>query len=686
MIRRALGVTTASVVMLAPARATAQEPRDSLADTTRQIERIIVRAARQPATVGGTAAVLLRPDSLRGSPAPLLEEALRAMPFVLVRQNSRGEMELSMRGSDSRQAAVLVDGVPLTLGWDHRTDPSLVPLSGVQELVLVRGLSSLLHGPNVLGGVIEMGIGGRGSAGPGTRALWAGTGVDHTGAHAITLGGATPVRIGSSSLVLRGGGGYRDRRGVPLPGSVRDTFSTDGLRSGSGLRHVDGFGAVRWDGRGGRRVGLTATGYRATRGVPPELHVTSPRFWEYPLQSRVLGALSASSGAIATPFGHASADLGGGLSSGRTELESFTDARHGSVQGRESGDESTGTMRVLLRHSIAPGGELRAAFTGADVRYLETIGGSSSRYRQVLWSAGSELELPVSSAGTVGGGIVYDAASTPLTGGRESLGHLDALGWRGGATLLAGSALRLHSSVSRRSRFPSLRELYSGALDRFRPNPALRPETLTSVEVGATFDAPSASPVRGSSGTLQAIAFHHLLDDAVVRTTVPGTRMFVRVNRDQLRSSGVELLASWRSSPTAQAISVTGDALLQRVRVHDDSMRTERRAEHQPEVRGSFEIAAPLAAGVRAAAGVRFTGVQYCVNPDLGAQQQLGAQAEANVALERRWRLGGGVLEGVHMVLGLDNVTDAVAYDQCGLPRPGRTFRLGVRFASRGAT
>jgi iron complex outermembrane receptor protein len=29
-------------------------------------------------------------------------------------------------------------------------------------------------------------------------------------------------------------------------------------------------------------------------------------------------------------------------------------------------------------------------------------------------------------------------------------------------------------------------------------------------------------------------------------------------------------------------------------------------------------------------------------------------------------------------VLGLDNVTDATVYDQCGLPQPGRTLRLGL--------
>ena len=66
--------------------------------------------------------------------------------------------ELSVRGSDSRQTAILLDGVPLTLGWDNRSDVSLVPITGATRISLVRGLSSLLHGPNVLGGVVEVSL------------------------------------------------------------------------------------------------------------------------------------------------------------------------------------------------------------------------------------------------------------------------------------------------------------------------------------------------------------------------------------------------------------------------------------------------------------------------------------------------------------------------------------------------
>src|SRR5688572_27493235 len=237
-----LAALAALATLAAPLGLAAQERRDSTrADSARRVERVVITGVRTPAAVGGTGALVVRPDSLRMSPAPSLEEALRETPFLLVRQNSRGEMELSVRGSDSRQAAVLVDGVPLTLGWDHRTDPSLVPLSGVQQLVLVRGLSSVLYGPNVLGGVVDLGI-GRATSGFAPAIVtepeaWFGTGVDQYGDRVLSAGAAAPLRTsGTGSVVFRAGAGYRQRDGFRVTAAANDVTAVDNLRTNSDLQ------------------------------------------------------------------------------------------------------------------------------------------------------------------------------------------------------------------------------------------------------------------------------------------------------------------------------------------------------------------------------------------------------------------------------------------------------------------
>jgi iron complex outermembrane receptor protein len=133
---------------------TGQEPDSAVF----RIGEIVVQATRPVTTTGGASAIEVNVESVR-LVAPSLEQLMRTLPLVQVRTNSRGEAQFSLRGSgsDARQVAVLVDGVPLSLGWDDRADLSVIPATAAQTITLSRGLPSLLYGPNVLGGVVEIG-------------------------------------------------------------------------------------------------------------------------------------------------------------------------------------------------------------------------------------------------------------------------------------------------------------------------------------------------------------------------------------------------------------------------------------------------------------------------------------------------------------------------------------------------
>jgi len=659
----AAGLAFAALVPFA-APAAAQARPDSAART---IDPVVVRGVRIPAIVGAAAAVVADVDSLHLPASPVLAQALREMPFILVRRNSRGENELSVRGSDSRQAAVLVDGVPLTLGWDHRADPTLVPIAGAQRITLVRGLSSLLHGPNVLGGVVEVGMSGGGAARGGAPVASITSDVDQFGGAGVSLAGSSAVG-GTGRFALTGGFGYRDRPGVALSRDIADLGTDPDLRINSDLQRMDGFASLRYAGASGGHAGLTVSALQAERGVEPELHVEEPRLWRYPEQRRVLATATAGTGMRATAWGHGALQASVGMNAGRTEIESFDTPAYDEVTGTEQGEERTVTARVLGEHSLGSA-VLKAAATVADVTYDETLDDDpTARYRQRLWSVGAEATVPFGEYVEVGGGVVMDRASTPETGGREPLAALSRMGGRLGLAVQVPADVRLHLSASQRSRFPALRELYSGALNRFAPNPNLKPETLLGAEVGATKS--------WASGELQGTLFRHSLRDAVIRTTLPDRRFF-RVNRDQIRSTGVEVLGAWRH---ASGFSVLGDATVQQVRLLDPAAPDdERRAEHQPSLRLGMDVGVPLPFAVRGTASVEHMGRQYCTNADIGAQQVLGAQTRGDLAADRSWSLGRAastLFRTLRVTLAVDNVADAAVYDICGLPQPGRTARL----------
>jgi iron complex outermembrane receptor protein len=80
-----------------------------------------------------------------------------------------------------------------------------------------------------------------------------------------------------------------------------------------------------------------------------------------------------------------------------------------------------------------------------------------------------------------------------------------------------------------------------------------------------------------------------------------------------------------------------------------------------------------------ASATARFRGAQYCENPDVGGLQPLEGSGHLDLSLGRVFQLSPGGLGWVEAAANLDNVTDAVVWDQCGLPQPGRTLRLQIR-------
>jgi iron complex outermembrane receptor protein len=639
-----------------------------------RVGEIIVQAARPLTTTGGASAIELKLDSLRMRAAPTLEQVLRQIPLVQVRINSRGEAQFSLRGSgsDARQVAVIVDGIPLNLGWDHRADLSVLPTTAAQTLTVARGLPSLLYGPNVLGGVVEIGV-ARGFGELSPRGLRFDAGADHTGATGLAAALALPVLKDRAKWLLRSGAGYRQRSDTPLPGDVTQPFAeaADDRLLNTDLDHIDGFASVSFRPVSGWWADASLSAYRAERGIAAEMHITSPRFWRYPQTSRVFSVLAGGTGERSSPLGGVGdVEVSLGVDMGHTEIDQFSSSSFTTVADEEDSDDQNVTLRMRADQTVGKNGELRAGFTYADINHDEVLTpGVAASYRQQLWSGALELQWHARALGSgtrVSLGTAVDGAMTPESGDKPPLEDLTAWGARAGFTSVLSAAVLLHGGASIRSRFPSLRELYSGALGRFEPNPNLRPEQLTAVEVGAS--------VRLGKGELQAVAFHHALDHAIVRIAVPDRR-FQRVNRDRQAGTGLELLSALR----VQEFAFSADVVIQNTELTDESTGAESEPEYQPDVIAGLGLAGPLPMASRFDLRTRYTGRQSCVNPDSGEEQRLRSSTRMDAEVSRRWLLRGSWTSALEVAVGADNLTDEAIYDQCGLPQPGRTFRFQLR-------
>ena len=662
-----------------PLTVAAQQPQDSSAvdSTVFKIREITVTVARPLTAAGGASAVRANLDSMRARPSPMLEDVLRRIPFIQIRVNSRGEAQPTLRGMGSRRVAVLVDGVPLTLGWDDRADLSIIPLNAAREVVVVRGLSSVLHGPNALGGVVQVAIAEGPAAVLDPDPFQAAASVDHLGNAEAGLGLATVLRGEAGELMLRAGGGYRNREEFPRPQDVMPAVPGIGdARLNSDFQQGNGYLVARYQTYGGSWLSLSSFAFRAERGVPPEIHIQDPRTWRIPKAARWLTALSGGTGWRRTPLGEGDLEASVGLDFGETDIDNYASLAYDTISERELGDDRTLSLRLLGDHSLGSG-VLRGAFTLAETRHVETLEpGGVSTFKQSLWSLGLETELPLltresgSPRARVSVGLSLDRAATPETGGREPRAPIWAWGARAGATLALGDGgTLLNGGVSRRVRFPALRELYSGALGRFVVNPNLNPEELVVAELGLTMT------VGGLEG--QAVGFHQRLTDGIVRTGL-GNGQFQRQNRDEILSTGLELLAnySWRQALLA------ADVTFLNVELRDPTApATQRRPEYKPWIAGSLSLYGPLVLGIYGAARVQHLGTQYCVNPDTATEDRLDPRTWLGLEVTRTFPLGRpGPGRTLEVGLALDNVTDSDVFDQCGLPQPGRLLRLGVRF------
>jgi iron complex outermembrane receptor protein len=662
-------------VLAAPAALAGQQdtlPRDT---AVFRIEGISIQAQRPVTTIGGASAVEVRVDSLGLPAAPTAEEVLRELPAVHVRTNSRGQAEVSVRGSESRQVAILLDGVPLTLNWDARTDVSVLPAGAVRDINFVRGLSSILHGPNVLGGVVEMNL-ARGGDYP-QEASWSfNAGVDHVGSYATSAQATRPFETDDGTGLVRFGVGWRDSPGAPLADGIREPVpGRRDLRLNTDMQNLDGFLALRYTDEDGAWGSFSAAGHQAERGIAAELGTEDARFWRYPHISRGIVAVSGGTGIQRTPFGEGDLEASVGLDLGRTEILSYQSRGYDAVDGTEDGEDRTVTVRLLGDHTLGRRADLRASMTFADINHDEVVDGETRSFQQRLFSAGAETVVRlVEDPGAALQGLrlsfggAYDRGSTPETGGLQSLGVVEDWGARVGLSALTNDGRTLyHLGLSRRGRFPSLRETYSEALNRFVPNPELGPERLVAVEGGVTTAL--------GSGEIQLVGFHHRLTDAIRRITFPDGRR-QRINSEELTSTGVEVLLSQSFGP----LSLGGDLTLQAVELTDPETALSTEPENLPEQEGRLWVRAPLAAGVSGRAEAEYIGAQFCQDVDTGQDVELDGGTWLNAVLSRVWRLGrGGTGRNVETSLRGENLTGTALYDQCGLPRPGRIFRFQVR-------
>lgn len=617
----------------------------SAADTLLvDLPEIVVRSARSaPVHLDRTRLDL--PEVRRQDPASLADLG-GLLPSVRVTVNSRGDAHAMVRGAPERHVQTYLDGIPLNLPWDERVDLQMIPAVGIDGVEGRRGVVSLLDGPGALAGSVRLlpPLDGyeastvRAAAGDGGRGQ---------------LEARHQRQLGAWHLMGAGAWHTRDHWNLPDGGHERE---------GSHLDHTSILLRAARALDSGGRVSLLATGWTADKGVPPELHLgQDARFWRYPVSDRLL------LGSVASlPLG---SDWGLGAMLATDWHRQEIDARgpDGWDTPLETGDDyekswdRTAHARVRLTRWL---GQRATVAVQTSARYthhreIAAVGDPTLRYAQWLVSATAEGEITPAAGWTLRLGAGLDHAATPEAGDKSTnpASEAAALNARVVRELAPGRAV--HLAASRRSRFPSLREAYSGALGRFVPNPDLGAERQDLLELGGTLG--------GRGWSVEAGAFTSRLSDGIERVAVD-ERRYQRVNRGRIDVEGLELRGRW--SP-GYGVDLHAQHTLLDAHVKDDGQ--EQAAEDRPAYLSRAELAWSSRRGPGLALESRVTGPRWSAD---GTAPDGLRRLPAGVTwhLRASWRLGMAELHAR-----MDNVFDARVDHQTGLPAPGRQISGGVR-------
>ncbi len=121
---------------------------------------IVVTATRTTRTLAQTTSavtVITRQQIEAKKPLDLVD-AIRLAPGVSISQSgTQGKTaSIFMRGTNSNQTLVLIDGVRANSPADGRFDFGTIPVENIERIEIVRGPQSALYGSDALGGVINI--------------------------------------------------------------------------------------------------------------------------------------------------------------------------------------------------------------------------------------------------------------------------------------------------------------------------------------------------------------------------------------------------------------------------------------------------------------------------------------------------------------------------------------------------
>lgn len=475
--------------------------------------------------------------------------AVNLLPGVtLSTVGARNEATVFIRGFDIKHAPLFLDGIPIYVPYDGYPDLGRFGTYDLSQIVVSKGFTSVLYGPNTMGGAINLV-----SRKPQEKFEGdVGAGI----ATGETYNAFFNVGTNQGPWYLQAGASYLDSDHTVLS----DNFTPNPLNAAK-EDGGDRINSYRTDKKYSLKVGLTPgddeyalsySHYTSERGAPPYVgNLQGPTYFQW--KSWDKDSLYFSS---KTSIGESSYvkvrlyydEYSNSLFKYNDVTYSTTNPPSGFKSWYDDyalgGSVEAGT-RAIPRHDIRASAHYRV-----DHHEEHNEGEPIQTNEDRLYSIGVEDTIDITKNLYAIAGASYDKLKTekaedynsdiskgPIGMFESPTGSADAFNPQLGVFYKLSDTDTAYASIARKTRLPSIKDKYSFRLGNAIPNPDLKPEVSVNYEVGYN------GVISGRYGLRAALFYNDISDFVLSKVVNPGPPTVISQNQNisSVKQYGAEL-------------------------------------------------------------------------------------------------------------------------------------------------
>jgi len=599
------------------------------------------------------ASIIEIPDSLiRETGLNAVHEILEVIPDIYVTIGRKNEAGIFLRGFEERQIAIFIDGVPVYVPYDGSFDVSELVPGVLKKVKISSNTGSVIYGPNTMGGVVNIITDAPQKDKLNFRASL-GRNMDKN----LNLSASKRIKrlsFGVDGAYEKSDGYYLSEDFVP------DLNEDGGVRENSDYEKKISDFKVFYEMPGYGCIGLKLGFIDNVKGIPPEVGSTRPRYWRFTTWQKKTAKLTWTGKVKGTEI-----RTNGFYDTYYNVLDSYDDSTYTSQTLRYAfhstyddysigGNILTETNLPLL--NIRSGLHYKKDVHRAQGDYDEEW----ERYEMATYSFGVEADAKLTPELTTTGGIGLNYMKPLYANGgdvRDPIFTYDPLL---SIQYRPVNGTKLHLSFTDKTRFPTMKELYSEYLGRNIPNPDLKEERSFNFEFGVT----------------QAVARNHqvslVIYDSEIRDLIEDVVVDTVNDLEQLQNIG-------RARFAGVSLGISG--ITKRLNYHVSysylsakDLDNKEVLEDRPEHRGSIYLAYKLPYDVKGFVGINYTGSRYYYDWDVNDYLKLPAYTLVNLKVSKK-------ISFLEFYFKVNNLFDVNYERDKGFPCPSRYYEAGLNLS-----